>query len=97
MATLGGCRQVMCAGPFPAGRGNQAARPRAPERELSTARPRDDQPGGSQPQISNPEAGRPSRRPPKIACDPVVHLKGDGYPFEDRDLGCVLRPALTAE
>ena len=42
-------------------------------------------------------AGRPSRRPPEIARDSVVHLKGDSYPFQDRDLGRVLRPALATE
>ena len=25
-----------------------------------------------------------------MARDPVVHLKGDGYLFEDRDIGCAL-------
>jgi len=50
-----------------------------------------------QPLISNPEIGLPSHRLPKIARDPVIHLKGDSYPFEDRDLGRVLRPALTTE
>ncbi len=74
---------------FPPARGNQVARPRAPERQLATARPRDDQPGGSRPSVSNPETGRPSHRPPKIARDPLVHLKRDSYPFEDRDLGRV--------
>ena len=85
------------AGPFPPARGNQVARPRAPERQLARARSRDDQPGGSQPQVSNPETGDLSRRPPEIACDPVIRLKGDSYPFQDRDLGRVLRPALTTE
>ena len=83
---------------FPPARGNQAARPRAPERELSTARPRDDQPGGSQPRISNPEAVRPSV--PPAAGDRLRSRstsQGDGYPFADRDLGCVQRPALATE
>jgi hypothetical protein len=77
------------AGPFPLARGNQVARPRAAGRQLARAGPRDDQPGGSRPQISNPETGLPSRCPPEIARDPVVHLAGDSYPFEDRDLGRV--------
>ena len=89
VAAIGAAAKWCVPARFPPARGNQVGRPRAAERQLASARSRDDQPGGSRPQVSNPETGLPSHRPPKIACDSVVDLKGDRYLLEDGDLGRV--------
>jgi len=84
----------MWAGPFPAGPRRPGRRPSRSWTPAGTREIPRRPAGGSRPQVSNPESGLPSRRLPEVARDSVVHLKGDGYPFEDRDLGRVLRPAL---
>ena|SRR5258708_38709961 len=95
VATLGGGRQVMWAGPFPAGPRQPG---RLPSRSCTPAGKRE-----TPAATSRTAAGRKSAPPkpafgpvrPKIARDSVIHLEENSYPFEDGDLGRV--PTASAD